>query len=122
MYLSLKYSHLFFIVISIVLFEIRFLLVVLNKPIHRVLKIVPHINDTLLLITGVSLAVIAGIKPWEQPWLGYKLIALVFYIVFGAIALKSKGAKRMIAFVLATLSILFMIFTAINKNPLFFVN
>ena len=122
MYLSLKHSHLLFIIISIVLFEIRFFLLIFNKPIHRVLKIIPHINDTLLLITGVSLAIIANIKPWEQTWLGYKLIALVCYIVFGAMALKSRGTKRMVAFVLATISIVFMVFTAINKNPLFFLS
>jgi uncharacterized membrane protein SirB2 len=122
MYLGLKHSHLLFIIISILLFELRFFLLVFNKPIHRALKIIPHINDSLLLITGVSLAVIAGIKPWEQSWLAYKLIALVFYIVFGAMALKTSGSKRMIAFVLATVAILFMIFTAINKNPLFFLS
>ena len=122
MYLGLKHSHLVFIVISILLFEFRFLLKVLNKPIHRSLKIIPHINDTLLLITGVSLAFIAGIKPWEQTWLGYKLLALVLYIVFGTIALKSNATKSWVAFILATLAILFMVFTVINKNPLFFIN
>jgi uncharacterized membrane protein SirB2 len=122
MYLSLKHSHLLFIIISILLFELRFFLLVFNQPIHKVLKIIPHINDTLLLITGVSLAVIAGIKPWEQSWVAYKLSALVLYILFGAMALKTNGYKRMIAFVLATLTIIFMVFTAINKNPLFFIN
>jgi uncharacterized membrane protein SirB2 len=122
MYSAVKHSHLIFIVISILLFETRYFLKVFNKNIPRLLKIIPHINDTLLLVTGVSLAYMASIKPWEQTWLGYKLIALLAYIIFGMMALKSNGIKSVLGFLMATISIVFMIFTAVSKNALFFLS
>ena len=92
----------------------------INKPIGKFLSVVPHINDTLLFITGISLAFISGFNPLAHTWLAVKLIALVFYIGFGMIALKSSGAKSIVGYVLATIAIVFMVFTALTKNPLFF--
>jgi uncharacterized membrane protein SirB2 len=88
-----------------------------GKPIAKALKIIPHINDTLLLITGVSMAFMLHLKPWEHPWLGYKIIALVLYIIFGTVALKSSGTKRLLSYYVATALFVFMLITAINKVP-----
>ena len=62
----------------------------------RPVKVVPHIVDTVLLASAVLLAMQAGVAPWSVGWLGFKVIALLVYIVLGAIALKrgrSKGAR-----------------------------
>ena len=120
MYIAFKHSHMLFVVISILLFEYRFLLKIIKKPIGKVLSIVPHINDTLLLATGISLAFIADFNPFDHSWLFVKIVALFFYIGFGMIALKANGTKSIIGYVLATTTIVFMLFTAINKTPLFF--
>ena len=120
MYETIKYSHILFVSLSILLFEYRFLLKMLNKPIGWFLSVVPHVNDTLLFITGISLAIIAGFNPVNHTWLAMKLIALVLYIFFGILALKSSGAKSIMGFILATIAIVFMLYTALTKNPLFF--
>ena len=117
MYAGLKHSHMLFITVSIILFQYRFYLTMAGKPIAKALKIIPHINDTLLLITGVSMAFMLHLKPWEHPWLGYKIIALVLYIIFGTVALKSSGTKRLISYYVATALFIFMLITAINKVP-----
>lgn len=121
MYAGLKHSHMLFITISIVLFQLRFFLKQLKKPNSKFLKITPHINDTLLLITGISLAYMASINPMEHSWLMAKIIALFVYIVLGMIALKSDGIKSIISYVLATATFAFIVITAIKKVP-FLIN
>jgi len=121
MYLTLKNAHIIFIIISILLFNYRFLLKGLNKPIPKALKIIPHINDTFLLFSGISLAYIAGFSPLENSWLMAKIMALILYIIFGMIALKRTGVQSFISYIFATLIIVFMVFTAINKIP-FLIN
>jgi len=120
MYAGIKHAHMLFITISILLFEYRYFRKVFNKHSGKFLKIFPHVNDTLLLITGISLAVIAGIKPWEQPWLAAKIMALFLYIGFAMMALKSSGKKSILGYILATAAFIFMLFTAVTKNPYFF--
>lgn len=117
MYAGIKHSHMLFITISILLFQYRFYLKRANKPVARLLKIMPHINDTLLLITGISLAYMLQLKPWEHAWLGYKIIALILYIAFGFMALKSNGNKSLFSYYIATALFIFMLVTAINKVP-----
>ena len=92
-----------------------------KKPVGKTLSTLPHINDTLLLITGITLAIITGFNPLVHTWLAAKLVALVFYIGFGMLALKANGAKSLVGYALATAAIVFMLFTAITKNPLFFI-
>ncbi len=116
-YSAVKHAHLLFVVITILLFQYRFLLRALNKSIPKILKIVPHINDTLLLISAITLAVMGGFNPTNHPWLLAKIIALVVYIVLAAMALKSRGTKRIVTYVLATLVFVFMVMTALSKTP-----
>jgi hypothetical protein len=56
--------------------------------------VLPHINDTFLLLFGVLLAVTLQMSPGQQPWLMAKLIALVIYIGLGVMALKRPAAAR----------------------------
>lgn len=59
----------------------------------RLVKVLPHINDTLLLVSGITLAVLSHQSPLEQSWLLAKLVALVVYILLGMLALKPRFAK-----------------------------
>ena len=122
MYFALKNTHIVFITLSILLFNYRFLLKRLNKPIPKIIKIIPHINDTFLLVSGICMAYIMAINPLEQPWLMAKIIALFLYIGFGMVALKRTGLQSIMGYLLATLMLVFMIFTAINKTPFWLVN
>ncbi len=117
MYLGLKYFHLVLVTISVTLFQYRFLLKIFNKFLSKSLKIIPHFNDTFLLLTGISLAAIAGFNPLIHTWLLAKIIALLLYIIFGMVALKSSGVKSVLSYILATLTVVFMVLTALNKVP-----
>jgi len=115
MYAALKHSHMLFITISILMFQYRYFLKFRRKSIGKSLKILPHINDTLLLITGITLAVKAGFDPMQQPWLMAKIIALIVYIGLGTVAMKASGIKSISAYVLATLTFAFIVMTALYK-------
>ncbi len=68
-----------------------------NEP-HKLLlksvRIVPHINDTVLLLSAVTLVVMLGQYPTINNWLGGKIIFLLLYIFTGAIALKTRFSQR----------------------------
>ena len=122
MYPILKHSHMSLVLISIILFQIRFWLFALkNKPKNKFLNIAPHIIDTLLLASGLTMAITLGFSPSNSPWLMYKLIALVGYIGFGIMAMKAKAAKRWIGFFAAMLCFVYMLMAATTKNPTFFM-
>lgn len=54
------------------------------KPVKRL----PHVVDTLLLLSGVSLAWHYSFNPAYQPWLATKLMLLLCYILLGAFGLR----------------------------------
>ncbi len=120
MYAGLKHSHMLFITVSIILFQLRFFLKSFNKPIAKPLEIIPHVNDTLLLITGITMAYQASINPMVHQWLLAKIIALVLYIGFGALALKASGMKSKTSYIIATLLFVFMVLTAFKKQAFLF--
>ncbi len=83
--------------ISLVGFTIRGVWMMRRSPMlaRRWVRIAPHVVDTLLLLSGITLVIQYRIYPTEQPWLAAKLLALVVYIVVGSIALK-RGKTRTI--------------------------
>ncbi len=54
----------------------------------------PHIVDTLLLASGVSLAWHYSFNPIYQPWLATKLVLLVCYILLGAFGLRYAHTRQ----------------------------
>lgn len=60
---------------------------------HRWVKVLPHVIDSVLLLSGVSLAVLLQQNPLQQQWLQVKLLLLLLYIVLGSIALK-RGRNK----------------------------
>ncbi len=70
----------------------------------RVVRVLPHLVDTLLLLLGVILAVwsqrVPLLYPGDHAWLGAKLLALLGYIALGLLALRfaRSQAQRLFAF------------------------
>ena len=86
-------------------------------------RVVPHAVDTLLLLSGVTMAVVIGLNPLAHSWLGAKLLALLVYIVLGSIALK-RGKTREVrgtAFVAAILVFAYMLSVAFSHRTLPFI-
>ncbi|WP_445401981.1 SirB2 family protein [Zobellella sp. An-6] len=122
-YLAVKHAHMMFALISITLFMLRAWLAVPSpaRINNKVLKILPHVNDTLLLLLGIWLAVQIKQVPFgNSPWLTAKLIGLVLYIVVGTIAIKrGKTRGQRLGATLAAIAIFAYIYgAAVSKSPL----
>jgi len=75
--------------------------------------------DTAFLISGIWLVVILHLTVREQAWLIAKVVALILYIVFGAIALRRGRTMQIMgaAFVAALLTYLYIAGVALHKSP-----
>lgn len=98
-YLFIKNMHSGMAYLSITLFIFRSILSVSGSSLlkHKVLKIAPHIIDTLLLVFAIWLTIILHQYPFVNGWLTAKLIALIAYIIVGTIAIK-RGKTAVIRF------------------------
>ncbi len=94
-YTALKYLHILTVVITLALFLLRSVWMLIDSPRlqARWLKIVPHINDTLLLTAAIALLLVGSLNPLEQPWIMAKIIGLLAYIGLGTVALKRGKTK-----------------------------
>ncbi len=90
---------------------------------QRLVKTAPHIVDTLLLASAITLAVRLHLSPLEQSWLLAKIIALLVYIGIGMVALRFGRNKttRLTAWLLGLLTFIYIVSVAINKSVLGFV-
>ena len=119
-YPLLKHLHMTLALVSLLLFLYRWLLAIGGSPRlqQKWLKVLPHVNDTFLLLLGVLLAVTLQMSPGQQPWLMAKLIALVVYIGFGVMALKRPArGQKVLAGVAALVVFGYMVGAALTKSP-----
>ena len=85
----------------------------------RPARTLPHLIDTVLLLSGVALAWSLRLSPLAAPWLMAKLIGLVVYVVLGTIALRRgrTKAQRMVTFVAALTTFAYIVSVALSKDP-----
>lgn len=118
-YLVLRQIHAGFAVATLLMFFGRGALLLAGRPLPRILRWLPHLNDTLLLAAAITLAVWSGQYPFQQSWLTAKVIALVVYILLGKQALRAglSWQKRLPWFGAALLSIAYIFAVALKRNP-----
>lgn len=121
-YIALKHLHVTFVALSGLLFLVRGIWMLRASPRlqQRWARIVPHVVDTLLLASAIGLAVVSHQYPGQMPWLTAKVLALVAYIVLGAVALKRGRTQgvRTAAFIGALACFAYIVAVAVTKNPL----
>ena len=120
-YSLLKHLHLTTVAVTLALFLLRGAWMMADSPRlqARWVRIVPHVNDTLLLASGLGLAVLIKQYPLVDGWLTAKLVALVLYIGLGTVALKrgkSRG-QRIAAWVAALLVLGYIVAVAVAHDP-----
>ena len=118
-YLIVKYSHQIFVTITILVFNIRFFLLWKNpeKPLSGFWKALPHLNDTMLLFTGLWLMKITHFSPFNAPWLGTKILLLLAYIALGMIMMRARprSTKFYAVYLLAMCCVACIIYLAKTK-------
>ena len=120
-YFELKALHVAAVATSIGLFVLRAALRIadsrwLQRP---VLRIAPHIVDSVLLASAVLLTLILHQYPFVDGWLTAKLLALVAYVVLGSIAIRRGRTPlvRGVALLGALVSVSYIVATALHHDP-----
>lgn len=121
-YLLLKHLHMTCAALSGALFLLRGLWMLQDSPRlgQRWVRTLPHLVDTVLLASAVTLAIWSAQYPLAQPWLTAKVGALLLYIVLGSVALKRGRSKgiRAAAFLAALATFAYIVSVALSKTPL----
>lgn len=85
----------------------------------KLVRIAPHVIDTLFLLSGIALVYALNLNVFTQPWLLAKFAGLIAYIVLGTIAIKRGPSLqiRIIAFVAALAMFAYIVGVALAKSP-----
>lgn len=120
-YPIVKHVHMACAAVTLALFILRGAWMMRGSPLlaARWVRIVPHVVDTVLLASAITLAVLIGNAPLTHGWLTAKVIGLVLYIVLGIVALRRgrTRAARIGAFVAALLVFGYIVSVAFTKSP-----
>lgn len=116
----MKHLHLLFVVLTISSFVIRIFMAEFKPAVLQIkaLKILPHVIDTVLLLSGVALVIQGNWLSGEFGWIISKVVLLVAYVGLGVVAMRSSGVKRWIAFVGAIAAFITIGLIAVTKHGL----
>ena len=125
MVLFLKHLHVTCVGLSISGFLVRGVWMMQESPWlqKKWVRVAPHIIDTILLGSAILLAMQIQQYPLVHDWLTAKVLALVAYIVIGAIGLKYGRTRniRVIAWLSAIAIFLYIVLVALTHQALPFV-
>ena len=120
MYATLKLVHVASAIVSVSGFALRGWWMLQGSALleHRLVRVLPHVVDSLFLLTGVGLVATLGFPVLARPWLVVKLSAVVVYILLGMVALRRGRTRgtRAVAFVLALATFAWIVGIAISKS------
>ena len=120
LYLLAKTVHVICVALSIAGFVARFALARRQPALlrRRAVRVLPHVNDTLLLAAAIVMLVAAHWNVFDMPWLGAKIAGLLVYIACGTVALKRGRTPRVRtgAFVAALAAFGYVVSVAFSKS------
>ena len=120
-YLLIKSLHMITAIATISGFVLRgyWMMTESEKLQLKVVRIAPHIIDTIFLLSGIALVSILSLNALSSPWLLAKFAGLIAYILLGVIAIKRGPTLqiRIIAFVAAIAVFAYIIGVAVSKSP-----
>lgn len=97
MYIAVKYVHVISVALSVGGFVLRGLLMMRDSPLlgRRWIRVLPHVNDTILLAAALSLAWMSGQYPFVADWVTAKIFGVIAYIILGTLALRDASTRGM---------------------------
>ncbi len=120
MYTFIKIIHMSFAMISILGFLARGIMKINESPVveKKLVKVLPHVIDTVLLVSAITLVVMSGQYPWVAPWVGAKVLGLIVYIGLGVVVMRTAKTRqtRIIAFALALVTAAYILMVASTKT------
>lgn len=121
-YLLIKYIHMTSAVLSFLGFTLRGYWMLQDSPLLRqkLTKILPHIVDTVLLISAISLVTMSRQYPFVVDWVTVKVVLLIVYIGLGTFAMKrGKNKAQRTGFLVAAIVTIIAIFGVAATKPTF---
>lgn len=119
-YLLIKHLHITCAVVSGSFFVLRGVWMLRQSELlqRRWVRVVPHVVDTALLGSALTMVALSGQYPLVLPWLTAKVLALLVYIVLGTVALKRgrTRAVRSAALVGAILAFGYIVAVALSRQ------
>jgi len=116
----IKYIHMTCALLSFTGFFLRGILGFFKLEVLQIkwVKIVPHIVDTILLISAIAMLYTMSLSIIENHWLIAKIVALVLYIALGVIALRTSVPikVRVITWLSALLVFVYIVSVAVTKS------
>ncbi|MCB1947834.1 SirB2 family protein [Nitrosomonas sp.] len=120
-YTLIKMIHVSSVITSFLLFFVRGLWLIKDSPKlrQRWVKILPHIVDTILLTSAVTLAFKIQQSPFVDAWLTAKVIGILIYIGLGMVAMRFGKTRRtrITAWVAAECVFIYIVLVALTKSP-----
>jgi len=114
----IKSIHLLFILLSISSFLSRIFLAEFKPQLLQIkfIKIAPHVIDTLLILSGLTLVFQSNWLAGDYGWIISKFIVLVAYVGLGVAAMHSHGIRRWSFFTAALSCFGYIIYIAVSKH------
>lgn len=120
-YLLARQLHVTCVLLSVSLFVWRGALALMSRPWRqwRVLRVAPHVVDTVLLGSALWLAWRIGQYPFVNGWLTAKVLGLLAYVVLGLRALgkNTRQSQRLPFFGAALLTMGYIVGVALTRSP-----
>lgn len=119
-YFFVKALHVACAALSIAGFALRGAWMLADSPRlqQRVVRVAPHVVDTVLLASALWLAWFLGEAPFVHGWITAKVLALVAYIALGMVALRRGRSKavRSAAFAGALAAAAYIVAVALTRD------
>jgi len=119
---TLKTIHVAAVAISYTLFFVRGIWMLTGSPLleRRWVRVVPHVNDTVLLAAAIWMTIILQQYPGTHGWLSAKVAGLIAYIGLGMVALRRGRTRRvrLAAWIAAQLVFAYIVAVALAHDPM----
>lgn len=117
-----KYLHIVSVAASFALFFVRGLWIMRSYPDSQEtwVRVLPHVVDTVLLLSAVAMLAMSPLKGWPGDWLTAKLALIVVYVMLGLYLFRRARAlaAKILLWLLALLVFLFITTIAVLRSPL----
>ena len=118
---TIKIIHIISIILSYILFSLRGIWMIQSSPLLQLrwVKILPHVIDTILLVSAIAL--VAMIQQYQgfNIWISAKIGALLLYILLGMVAFRFGKTQKIktTSWILAQIVFFYIVLVALTKNP-----
>lgn len=121
MYLTVKTIHMTCALISITGFLFRAYLMLIESrwQKHSLVLVLPHVIDTVFLLSGATMAFMVNFGFFSQLWLTTKVSLLMVYLLFVGLTLNRGKTRRIriVSFFLAVATFVYIVGVAVQKSP-----